>query len=148
MACFGPNSSTVSLNDGARYRQPHAQAFRLGGKKWIEYFLQVVRGNTGSKIGNGHLSKRSIQLCSAPDDFALSVRRVGYRIHSVYDQIKNNLLNLNPVTLDLQHLRSRDIAYRNFARTGLDRKKVKNFTHHLIEVKIFYLGRGLLQDTS
>src|SRR4029078_1859294 len=143
-----PNPSSVSLDDGSRYGQPHPHTFRFVGKEWIEYFLQVGRGNTGSKIVNRYLRKGIVQLHVTCDDFALSARCVGHGLHSVYDQIKNNLLNLNPITVDLQHLLTWYVAYGTSTSTGLDSEKVKNFTHDLIEVKILRLGRGILQDTS
>src|SRR6516165_594661 len=54
---LSPNLTAVYLDDGSRDRQYHPHSLLLGGEERIKNFLQLVRRNARSRVGNGRFRK-------------------------------------------------------------------------------------------
>src|SRR5215470_17899813 len=102
---FRVNLTSMSLNNCACYRQTHAHSVLLGRKEWLENLVELVPRDTGAGIRNRDLRRAVVHSGGAAGEPALPLGSVRYGIHGVYDEVENDLLQLNAVAADVQRLR-------------------------------------------
>src|SRR6516162_7484778 len=98
-----PDAAPMSFDDRARDRQPHAHALILGREERLEDLPQAMGRNARTGIGDRDFGG-TILLSYPAVDPTLSCRLVGERVNAVYDQVENDLLQLNLVSCDTQRL--------------------------------------------
>src|SRR6516165_4966837 len=96
---FCPDAAPMSFDDGARDGQPHAHALALGCEEGLEEMSELIRTNTRTRIRNRDFGESLLILSYSAGDPAVSGRLIGQRINRIHDQVENDLLKLNPVTV-------------------------------------------------
>src|SRR2546429_9722406 len=91
---------------GADNRKSYAHALRLCREKRIEDILEIAGRYTGAGVANPDFCAGARKVRGYAD-LALFGRRFGYRLHCIDNQIQNDLLQLNSITLHVQVSRSR-----------------------------------------
>src|SRR3974377_1498174 len=111
-----PNTAPMRLDDGAADGQPHAAALSFGGKEGIEYSVGFARRQPHSGIAYGNLHSAVLSwLRLNREDPARGI----HRLDAVEHQVHQDLLELNPIGVDLRQALSRLRAYGNGMPGGL-----------------------------
>ena len=101
LICLGPQTATMSLDDRARDGQSHAHPVGFSGVKRLKQPLHLSRFETRARILHAKAGLRySIAYLATPADYQDAFRFLGcvHRIHSIDDQIEENLLELHTVS--------------------------------------------------
>ena len=120
----GPQSSTMRFDDGSRNRQSHPQAVRFGGVKGFEDTLRILCWQPRPRIL--HRDEHVKPSTRATDQhFSRPIGNGAHRLHGVDDQIKDDLLEFNPVPRDerqtVGELRPhRNVVLHRFGTSELD----------------------------
>src|SRR5689334_11025752 len=95
----------MGFDNRPRDRQSHPHAALLCCKKRFKDLLQTIRLDSLTCIRNRELRLVLEEIC--PDrNSAIAAMRCCKRVDGIGDQVKNDLLQLNAVTLDNQGMRS------------------------------------------
>src|SRR5437867_2819253 len=98
---LGPQPAAMRLNDGARDGQSHTHPVGFSGVKRLKQPLHLSRFETRARILHAKAGLRySIAYLATPADYQDAFRFLGcvHRIHSIDDQIEENLLELHTVS--------------------------------------------------
>ena len=93
-----PQSSTVGIDDGAADRQANPHATRLGGEEGFENPFAILRGDTRSRIADGHDQTLPRARFCADQQFPRFIIGADHGLDRVEDQIQQDLLQLNSIS--------------------------------------------------
>ena len=79
---------------------------------------------------------------------APSIGCADHRVHTIYDQVQDDLLQLNAVPAHAQRPVNRPAIQLDIARFGLHRKKFKHLTNRFVEIDILRLDCRLPEQAT
>src|SRR5689334_13139767 len=143
VAVLRPDLAPVRLDDRPRYGQPEAGAVRFGRKKRIENLLELVSGDTSSRIAHRYLCAGSRKQRSLNHDRALRGNGIRHCIHTVAGEVHYHLLQMNWVGPHWESLLTAIHAQPNISPPGLGRKNVHGIRNDFVQVKLLHLELAL-----
>src|SRR5262249_51834471 len=127
-------AAVVALDDRPGNRQAHAHAVRLGREQRIENAIDDLRVDSlsGVRHGNQHAAWFLDRRFNTQDPGPLLL---GHPVDRVGNQIYQQLLQLNPISLHRGQALIQFDFHRNAAPLQLALRERENFTHEVIEVE-------------
>lgn len=92
-----PYAAAMDLDDRAAYRQAHAHAIRLRCEEGVEQLTDVLRADADAGIVDLNQYLIEIVLPRTDQKLAGSIVDRGHGLNSVYEQVQDHLLKLDPI---------------------------------------------------
>ena len=90
----------MRFDDGAANRQSHAGPIKLSGEECIENLVRLLRRQPHASISDAH--HEFLIFCSLRLDSELAPPiHILHRGDAVHDEVHHDLLQLDPISLDL-----------------------------------------------
>src|SRR5882672_569094 len=139
-----PQSAAVRFDDRTADRQAHPQTAKLRRVEGLEHALKSRRREAWTRIA--HLDRHAIWFVAGADEqFPLLFADVAHRFDRVDDQVKQDLLQLDPVSLDTRQALRKLRLHRHAIVCGLRTGESNNLENSIAD-RYVVLSCGHLLD--
>src|SRR6187401_2549269 len=102
----GLDGATMSIDDRSRDREPYSEAVRFRRDEWCEQRADDIRGQTRSSVAHGDFESGGSDF-ACYRDLPPGERHLGHRVHGVYHQVHEHLLQEHLIAIDYARTRRR-----------------------------------------
>ncbi len=132
-----PKLASVAFYNGAANGQAHPHSGTFRGVKSVENTFHVLRINTDSAILDRKENALILRQTGADNHLPGATGGGVHRLRGVHDQVENDLLELNPVTLDQRQCIGELWMKHDTATLQFTQQQGDDFPGRVVEVDAF-----------